>query len=149
MRNALLACCLTVSFTASAEDALTSAQRSFKEAEAAVSAASDGPAKASTALNSCKKGALQLQFSGSVARLEKARKTLEKARREAQAYRSGLEAASRRARAMTLRCAVSNQRHRDDRHRRFEQPPRFQEVAHAWQAGRYSTSRTRDGVSPQ
>ncbi len=44
---------------------------------------------------------------------------------------------------------VSNQRHRDDRRQLFAQPPRFQEVAHAWQAERYSTSRTRGGVLPR
>ncbi len=30
---------------------------------------------------------------------------------------------------------MSHQRHRDDRRRLFAQPPRFQEAAHAWQAG--------------
>ena len=44
---------------------------------------------------------------------------------------------------------VSHQRHRDDRHVRFAQPLRFQEVAHAWQVGRCSTSRTQGGVWPR
>ena len=48
-----------------------------------------------------------------------------------------------------LRRYVSHQRHRDDRDQPFAQPPHFQEVAHAWQAGRCSTSRTRGGVSPR
>ena len=46
-------------------------------------------------------------------------------------------------------CFVSHQRHRDDLAWRLGQPPLHREVAHAWQVGRYSTNKTRGGVSPQ
>lgn len=91
MRLTLLACTLVFSFTARAADSLSTAQAHFKEAEAAVVAAGQASQRATEALRSCKRGGLQFQFGPSVERLEAARKSFESARRDAQAYRSGLE----------------------------------------------------------
>ncbi len=91
----LIVCCLTSSFAALAQSSLESANSHFKEAEAAVAAAGEASARATTALRSCKRGTLQMQFTGSLARLEAIRKGLESARREAQAFRSGLEGVRR------------------------------------------------------
>jgi exonuclease VII small subunit len=46
---------------------------------------------ASEAFRTCRNGALQFQFSSSITRLETARRTLEKGRKEAQALRHSLE----------------------------------------------------------
>ena len=95
MRLTLLVCCVVVSSSALAADSLGVAQAHFKEAEAALKVASEASRQANVALRSCTRGALQLQFGPSVDRLEKVRKSLEQARRDAQSYRSGLESLRR------------------------------------------------------
>lgn len=73
------------------ESARSQANAHFQAADARVHEVGLTLKTASEGFRSCRNGALQFQFSGAIARLETARRTLEKGRREAQALRHSLE----------------------------------------------------------
>jgi len=98
------------------ESARSQANAHFQAADGRVHEVGLTLKTASEAFRSCRNGALQFQFSSSITKLETARRTLEKGRKEAQALRhslegvrSKLEATHARRNAGTREEAVANE----------------------------------------